>query len=39
MLEEQRENITNNNAKGSRNTRISGDSLKTQLKNGKIPNQ
>ena len=28
----------NGNSKGSRNTRISGDALKTKMKNGEIPN-
>jgi len=27
----------NSNSKGSRNTRISGDALKTKMKNGEIP--
>lgn len=37
-MEEQRENLTNKNAKGSRNTRVGGETLKTKLKNGEIPN-
>ena len=39
MMEEQREKATKKNAKGERTTRVSGETLKSQLKNGKIPNQ
>jgi hypothetical protein len=37
--ERMREEIRNRNgsSKGSRNTRISGDALKTKMKNGEIP--
>ena len=36
--EEMRKNYqNNNNSKGSRNTRISGDQLKTRMQNGDIP--
>ena len=37
--EKMREEMRNksNNSKGSRNTRISGDALKTKMKNGEIP--
>ena len=37
--EKMREEMRNksNNSKGNRNTRISGDALKTKMKNGEIP--
>jgi hypothetical protein len=38
-IEEQKEQINNKNAKGSRTTRVSGDQLKARLKSGEIPNQ
>jgi len=37
-IEEQKEDYTNKNAKGSRTTRVSGDQLKSKLKSGQIPN-
>jgi len=37
-MEEQKEEYTNKNAKGSRTTRVSGDQLKAKLKSGEIPN-
>lgn len=39
MMEEQANKMQNKNAKGTRNTRVSGDTLKSRLKNGEIPNQ
>lgn len=37
-MEEMRKSYqNNNNSKGSRNTRISGDQLKTRMQNGDIP--
>lgn len=38
MMEEQRDSAKNSNARGSRTTRVSGEQLKSQLKNGQIPN-
>ncbi len=38
-IEEQKEQYTNKNAKGSRTTKVSGDQLKAKLKSGEIPNQ
>lgn len=38
-IEEQKEQINNKNAKGSRTTRVSGDALKQRLKSGQIPNE
>jgi hypothetical protein len=37
-IEEEKEKYTNNNAKGSRTTKVSGDQLKAKLKSGEIPN-
>ena len=38
-LEEQKEEINNKGAKGTRSTKVSGDQLKARLKSGEIPNQ
>lgn len=38
-IEEQKEQYTNKNAKGSRTTKVSGDQLKAKLKSGEIPNE
>ena len=38
-IEEQKEQMTNKNAKGSRTTRVSGSALKAKLKSGIIPNE
>jgi hypothetical protein len=37
MEEMRKSHQNNNNSKGSRNTRISGDQLKTRMQNGDIP--
>lgn len=37
-MEQEMENTTNKNAKGSRTSRVSGETLKARLKNGEIPN-
>ena len=38
-IEEQKEQINNKNAKGSRTTRVSSDQLKAKIKSGEIPNE
>lgn len=38
MAEEQRENMKNKNAKGTRTTRVGGETLKSRIQNGEIPN-
>lgn len=38
-MEEHKEQLTNNNARGERTTRISGDKLKSHIKSGKMPSQ
>jgi hypothetical protein len=38
-IEEQKEAINNNGARGSRTTRVTGDQLKSRLKSGEIPNE
>jgi hypothetical protein len=38
-IEEQKEQIINKNAKGSRTTRVSSDQLKAKIKSGEIPNE
>ena len=37
-IEEQKEEMNNKGAKGSRTTKVSGDQLKARLKSGEIPN-
>tara|TARA_R110002050_G_scaffold79261_3_gene169328 strand:- start:3977 stop:4159 length:183 start_codon:yes stop_codon:yes gene_type:complete len=37
VMEEQSNKSTSSNSKGSRNTRVSGQMLKSKLKNGEIP--
>lgn len=38
MIEEQREAMMNKNAKGTRTTRVGGETLKNRIKNGEMPN-
>jgi len=38
-IEEQQEAINNKGAKGSKTTRVSGDTLKAKMKSGVIPNE
>ena len=38
MMEEQMEQAKTSGSKGSRSTRISGDTLKAKMKSGEIPN-
>lgn len=38
-MEEMKQKNKNNNAKGSRSTRVSGEALKSKIKSGEIPNK